>query len=372
MTRYILKRILAVIPTLLGITLVTFFMIKLAPGDPVSQKLGLMEGVKAEQVSPQVIEDTKRLYGLIVDLPPWYENFIHKTTLWIHGSDPRTRNQEHWTRSSLAWLGQSTVQYLTWLKRLASFNFGVSTKDSRPVSDKILEALPITLTLNVLSIILIYLISVPLGVYSATRHGKAFDKFSMLVLFILYSLPNFWVATLLLMYFSVTLDMFPLTGWISEGAENFSFFNYLIDISWHLFLPLVTLVYGGFAFLSRFTRTNLLEVIRQDYIRTAWAKGLSQKKVIWKHAFRNSLIALVTLMGTLLPSLLGGSIIVEEIFSIPGMGRLGFESILARDLDTIMAIATISAVLTLISLLLSDIAYAWVDPRISFEKREAS
>lgn len=372
MLSYILKRLFALIPTLFGITLITFFMIKLAPGDPISQKIGLMEGVQAESMSPEIIEETKRLYGLIVDLPPWYESFIHQTTLWFHGKDPLEKGQKKFTRRALNWFGQSTAQYLTWISRLSRFNFGVSTKDSRPVSEKILEALPITLTLNIISILIIYFISVPLGVYSATKRGQAFDKISMLVLFVLYSLPNFWVATLLLMYFSVHLDILPLTGLVTEGAENLSFMTYLLDMAWHLVLPLITLVYGGFAFLSRFSRTNLLEVIRQDYVRTAWAKGLSKRKVIWKHAFRNSLIALVTLMGTLLPALLGGSVIVEEIFSIPGMGRLGFESILARDIDTIMAIATISAVLTLISLLLSDIAYAWIDPRISFEKREAT
>jgi peptide/nickel transport system permease protein len=157
---------------------------------------------------------------------------------------------------------------------------------------------------------------------------------------------------------------------MSDGAEHFPFFKKLGNIAWHLVLPVTTMVYGSFAFLTRFSRATMLEVIKQDYVRTALAKGVHRRTAIWRHAFRNSLIPIITLMGSLLPGLLGGSVIVEQIFSIPGMGRLAFESVLARDYPTIMAIATISAFLTLISLLLSDLAYGWADPRISFKGRE--
>jgi peptide/nickel transport system permease protein len=156
---------------------------------------------------------------------------------------------------------------------------------------------------------------------------------------------------------------------MSDGAENYPFFMKLGNIAWHLILPVTAMVYGSFAFLTRFSRSTMLEVIQQDYVRTALAKGVSKQRVIWHHAFRNQLIPLITLTGTLLPALLGGSIIIEQIFSIPGMGKLAFESVLARDYPTIMAIATIEAFLTLISLLLSDLAYVWVDPRITFEAR---
>jgi peptide/nickel transport system permease protein len=180
------------------------------------------------------------------------------------------------------------------------------------------------------------------------------------------------VATLLLMYFASGehLNWFPMVGIMSDGAENLPFMKMLGNITWHLVLPVTAMVYGSFAFLTRFSRSTMLEVIKQDYVRTALAKGVSRRRTIWRHAFRNSLIPLITLMGTLLPALLGGSVIIEQIFSIPGMGRLAFESVLARDYPTIMAIATISAFLTLVSLLLSDLAYVWVDPRISFEGRE--
>ncbi|MBT7080551.1 MAG: ABC transporter permease, partial [Chloroflexi bacterium] len=192
------------------------------------------------------------------------------------------------------------------------------------------------------------------------------------VLLVFYSLPSFWVAIMLMVIFGSGdyLNWLPITGILSHGADKLPWYEIVMNISWHLILPIVCLTYGGFAFLSRFTRASMLEVIRQDYIRTARAKGLSEWRVIMKHGVRNALIPILTLMGTLLPALLGGSVIIEQIFSIPGMGRLGFESILSRDYPVIMAIATISAMLTLVSILLSDVMYKVVDPRITFDKRE--
>ena len=333
MKAYLLKRILLIIPTLFGITFITFLMIQLAPGNPVSMKIQQLggEGIKSETVSREVIEQTKKLYGL--DKP-------------FH------------------------VQYLLWMKRVATFDFGESYKDHRPVIDKIKEALPVTLILNIISIFLIYLISVPLGVYSAIKPDSRTDKVLTLVQFILYSLPSFWVAMILIIYLGggEYLDIFPVTGIVSEGVRSLSWFHKVGNVLWHLVLPVTVLTYGGFAFLSRFSRAQLLEVIQQDYIRTARAKGLSERKVIFKHALRNALIPFVTMVGTLLPSMIGGSVIVEQIFSIPGMGQLGFESVLSRDYPTVMAIATIEAFLTLVSLLISDVLYVFVDPRISFEK----
>ncbi len=333
MTAYIFRRIALLVPTFIGITLITFMIIQLAPGSPVSLKLmgpgGA--GLKAENVSKEVIEQTKKLYGL--DKP-------------MH------------------------VQYLQWVGRLVKLDFGTSFKDHRPVLEKLKEAVPITLLLNVLSILLIYLIAFPLGIYSAIRPRSWFDKAMTLGLFVLYSLPNFWVAMILIRYLSggEFLDIFPISGIISDGAETLSWWGYLGNFAWHLFLPVTVLTYGGLAFLSRFSRAQMLEVIRQDYIRTARAKGLSERVVILKHALRNALIPLLTLMSTLLPALIGGSVIVEQIFGIPGMGKLGFEAVLSRDYPTVMAIASISAFLTLISILITDLLYVVVDPRISFGK----
>ncbi len=370
MSYYLFKRLLAIIPTLLGITVITFFMIKLAPGNPVSLKMQAAQGLKSEALSASVADETLKLYGLKVELPTYYEAWIHRTTAFLYGDDPKV--DPKFSRRALEFLGQNFIQYKIWLTEMFQLNFGTSFKDHRPVWDKIKEALPITLALNLIEILIVYFISIPLGVFSAVRSDSFSDKTIMLLLFVLYSLPSFWVATLLLMYFAGGdhLNWFPIVGLLSDGAENFPFWKKLGNIAWHLVLPVTAMVYGSFAFLTRFSRTNILETLHQDYVRTALAKGLTFKRAVWHHAFRNSLIPLVTLMGTLLPALLGGSIIIEQIFAIPGMGRLAFESVLARDYPTIMAIAAISAFLTLISLLISDLAYVWVDPRVSFKARE--
>ena len=330
---YLVKRILLMIPTLFGIMAVTFAIVHLAPGDPAALKAqSATEAVATDQVSREIVEQTRKLYGL--DKPLY-------------------------------------VQFGRWLKMVATLNFGHSYRDHRPVIEKIARALPITLTLNILTILIIYMVSVPLGVYTATRPKTFVDRASALGLFVLYSLPSFWVAMMLIVVLGSGdhLNWFPITGFMSDSAGELPWYGWVGNVAWHLVLPVTCLTYGGLAFLSRFARASVLEVIRKDYIRTARAKGLSEWRVVVHHALRNSLIPLLTLMGTLLPALLGGSVIIEQIFSIPGMGRLGFESILARDYPVIMAIATISAFLTLVSILITDIMYVIVDPRITFEKR---
>ncbi len=320
------------IPTFIGITIITYLMVRLAPGDYTTLRAGMQGELKHGSIGQKIIEEEKKLYGL--DKP-------------IH------------------------IGYLNWMAKFIRLDFGVSRKDGRPVSERLSDAFPITLSLNIISIIVIYIISIPMGIVSAVKKDSLFDRFSSLILFVLYSLPSFWIGLLLLMVFSggEYLNIFPLSGIVSDWAEDFGFFDKLINIIWHLVLPVITLTYGGFAFLSRYTRANMLEVINQQYITTARSKGLSEKKVIFVHAFRNSLIPLITLMATLLPGLLGGSVIVESIFSIPGMGMLAFESILSRDIPVIMAIAAISAILTLIGILLADLMYGLVDPRIRLEAK---
>lgn len=365
MFQYITKRLLLMIPTLLGITLITFLVMKLAPGDPVSLKLMFAgQGISAQALAAELEKKETPL-----DLPAWYKNFTSQLSFYLHGAASQTK-----TSKALTWIGENTLFYLKWVGNIVCFDFGISNKDQRPVTTRIAEALPITLTLNILSILIVYFISIPLGIWSAIRQTSVWDKVVMVKLFILYSLPEFWVATILLTYLAggEHWNFFPLVGFSSDGAENLSWSVWLMDVAWHLALPLLVYVYGSFAFLTRFSRSNFLEVIRQDYIRTARAKGLSERKVLFKHAFRNSLIPLVTLSGTLLPGLLGGSVIVEQIFSIPGMGKLSFEAVLGRDYNVIMGISTISAFLTLVSLLLADLLYVLVDPRITFESREAA
>ena len=332
MKDYLIKRLLQIIPTLLGITLITFLIIQLAPGSPAMLKLQLSsEGQMSNKgISKEIVEQTKKLYGLDKPLP---------------------------------------VQYLLWVKRVFTFDFGTSYKDHRNVWDKIAERLPVTIQLNLISIFLVYLIALPFGIYSSTHQDSFTDRVLTLLFFFLYSLPSFWVAMLLMMLFGGGdfWDILPVYGISSTGAEAWPFLPWLADRLWHLVLPVICLTYGGLAYLSRLTRAGMLEVIREDYIRTARAKGLHERTVILKHAFRNALLPLITLIAFLLPSMFGGSVIIESIFSIPGMGQLGFEAVLSRDYPVIMAITTISSLLTLVGLLLSDILYAVVDPRIKLE-----
>ena len=332
MAGYLLRRLLQIIPTLLGITLITFLIIQLAPGNPAALKVRMAAGgqVADTAISKQIIEETKKLYGLDKPLP---------------------------------------VQYLLWVKRVVTFDFGDSYKDHRPVLQKIAERLPVTLQLNIISILLVYFIAIPFGVYSATHPGTAADRVLTLFFFFLYSLPSFWVAVLLIMLLGGGdfWDVFPVYGVSSIGAENWSLLHWLMDRAWHLVLPVTCLTYGGLAYLSRLARAGMLEVVREDYVRTARAKGLSERVVIFRHALRNALLPIITLLAFLLPGMFGGSVIIESIFSIPGMGQLGFEAVLSRDYPLIMAITTISAMLTLVGLLISDILYAALDPRIKLQ-----
>jgi peptide/nickel transport system permease protein len=233
----------------------------------------------------------------------------------------------------------------------------------------VLEALPVTLQINVISIFLAYLIAIPLGVHSAVKSGGVRERATTVTLFVLYSLPSFFTAYMLIYFLAGGryLDIFPVGGLNSPNAESFGAVRWLIDRAWHLVLPITCLTYASFAGLSRYMRSGMMEVLRQDYIRTARAKGLSERKVIFKHAMRNSIIPIITLLAGLLPALLGGSVIIEGIFNIPGMGRLGFEAVLGRNYPVIMALLTLSAGLTLFGILLTDVLYAVVDPRIRYE-----
>ncbi len=333
MKDYIVKRLLLVIPTMFGITLITFLVIQLAPGSPVESRMSVDLGVKSDQMTQEIIERTKKLYGL--DKP------VHE-------------------------------RYLIWVRQIITLDFGNSYRDHRPVIQKIAERLPITLTLNALSIFLVYLIAIPVGAWSAVRQWSFAERASTFVLFLLYSIPGFWMAVVLIYFFGGGnfFDLFPIYGIHSRGYEDLPFFRRALDFLWHLVLPVFCLTYASLASLSRFQKASLLEVLREDYITAARAKGLSSSRVLFKHALRNSLIPIITIVASILPAMIGGSVIIETIFSIPGIGRLGFESVLSRDYPVIMAVATISAFLTLVGILISDLTYAVVDPRIGFERRQ--
>ena len=329
MKTYLIRRLLLIIPTFVGVSLITFAVIQLAPGSPLTVRLQGAEG-SMNAASQQMVEQTKALYGL--DRP------LHE-------------------------------RYALWMWRLVRFDFGNSYRDHRPVIEKIGEALPVTLQLNLLSIFLAYLIAIPIGVYSATRQYSLLDSTLTFTLFILYSIPSFWAATMLLMLLTSGdyWQVFPSYGIQSVGSEGWPWHQRLLDRLWHFGLPLICYTYASLAGISRYMRSSMLESIRQDYIRTARAFGFRERTVIYRYAMRNSLIPLVTLFGGLLPSLIGGSVIIESIFSIPGMGRLAFESVLFRDYPAIMGIFTITALLTMLGLLLSDLLTALVNPRISFK-----
>ncbi len=318
---YILKRIFLMIPVLLGITILSFGVMKLAPGDPTSILTDLNPNMNKEAV-----ERIRAHYGLD---QPWY------------------------------------VQYFKWLKNMLVLDFGRSfASDNRPVIDKILERIPITLLINVLSMILILMVAIPLGVMSAVKQNSLFDKGTTVFVFIGFAIPTFWLALLLMILFGVKLDWLPISGFRSLDYPSLSFLEKIFDVSKHLILPIFVSAFGGLAGMSRYMRSNMLEVIRQDYITTARAKGLDERTVIFKHALRNALLPVITLLGLSVPGLIGGSVIFETIFAIPGMGQLFYQAVMMRDYPTVMGILVIGAVLTLLGNLLADVMYSWADPRI--------
>jgi peptide/nickel transport system permease protein len=221
--------------------------------------------------------------------------------------------------------------------------------------------------------VVVYLVAIPLGVYSATHPNSWGDQVTTLAAFILFAVPLVWAATMAIVFIcgGDFYYLFPPGGLESiDFSDNWPIWRKLQDRAWHIFLPVVLLSYDGFAGLSRYMRASMLEVLAQDYVQVARAKGLSEKRVIFKHALRNSLIPQVTILASILPGLIGGSVIIETIFSIPGLGQLGFESVLARDYPTVLALFTVSALLTLIGILISDLLLAAVDPRIVFGRRQ--
>ena len=264
------------------------------------------------------------------------------------------------------------TRFFRYWANLICLDFGISHITKKPVIQTILSKLKYSLSLAVSSVLIAYIISIPLGIFSAVKQNSLADRIITVILFMLYSLPSFFVATLLLLYFSQAskyplLQIFPTGGFISEEAVKYTTLHQIKDVLWHLVLPVICMCYASFASLSRYARSGLLEVIRSDYIRTARAKGLSEFVVIGKHAVRNGMIPIITLLATILPVLIGGSVIIEFIFGIPGMGLLMIDSIMQRDYNVIMGIQLISAVLLLVGMLLADITYALVDPRISFK-----
>jgi peptide/nickel transport system permease protein len=267
------------------------------------------------------------------------------------------------------WYGLDN-QYHRWISGFVVGDFGISFQDKRPVSSKIFDALKWSMILSILSIIIAYIIAIPLGVKSAVDKGKPSEKLITTGLFLLYSLPNFWVATMLIQFLGGGgLGWFPTFG-LGGLPETAPYWERFFETAYHLILPLFCLTYASFAFISRQMRGGMIDVLEMDYIRTAKAKGLRRKVVVWKHAFRNSLIPIITLFASIFPLAIGGSFIIEIIFSIPGMGQLTLKAIFARDYPIVFTVLMFTAILTLVGNLVADILYAYVDPRISFSNKK--
>lgn len=262
-------------------------------------------------------------------------------------------------------------QFHHWLVNFFSLDFGQSYRDNRPVRTKIAEALPWSIFMGLVSFAIAYLVAIPLGLY-CVRHRNAWqDRTVTTLLFLLYSVPSFVTAMLVMTFFCNPefFYIFPTNGVASDGAENWSFWERMLDYAYHLTLPTLVSSYTGVAFLSRQMRVAMLDNIDRDYIRTARAKGVSERKVIWRHALRNSILPIITHFASLLPRIIGGSVILETIFAIPGVGRLAIQATFSYDHPVLLALLTLGSILTLLGILMSDILYAVADPRISFNKK---
>jgi peptide/nickel transport system permease protein len=320
MLQYLARRLLMMVPLLIGITVITFIVIHLAPGNPVEVAVEMNP-----KASAQARENLRKLYGL--DKPLY-------------------------------------VQYINWVTRFAKLDFGDSYADGRPVWDKIKERLPVTITINVLELLVAFIVAMPMGIISAVKRNSLLDKSTTVTVFLGFSIPSFWLGLLLMILFGVQLGWLPISGLQSLDASNYGFVALQLDRLRHIVLIVFIGAFGSLAGISRYVRSNMLEVVRQDYIRTARAKGLKERDVIYKHALRNAMMPVITILGLSLPALIGGSVILEYLFAIPGMGQLFWASVTARDYPLVMGNLVIGAFLTLVGNMLADISYAMVDPRV--------
>lgn len=328
MVRYIVKRLLQAIPLLLGVATVTFFIVHLAPGDPMDM---FLEQRFRRQIDPEVIELLRQKYGL--DQP-------------LH------------------------VQYVKWIGNLARGDLGESFRHRRPVATLIAERIPFTLQLTVLALLFDALIGIALGIFSAIKQYSLADKAITLGSLIIYSIPGFWLALMLVLIFSVNLGWLPTSQTRSLDYELLSWFEKLLDLLWHLVLPVFVLGIASAAGTARYMRNRLLEVLSEEYILAARARGLKERAVILKHALRNALIPIVTIYGLSLPFLLGGAVLIENVFAWPGMGTLAVEAVRGRDYPIILATSMMGAVLVVVGNLLADVTYVLVDPRVSYDGKK--
>lgn len=347
MQSYLLRRLLLMIPTFLGITVLSFGIIQMAPGGPIESYIAQMrfagggEGGGAggggsstgesKEITQEVIEELKKQYG--------FDQPIH-------------------------------VRYLKWLKSVVTFEFGYSHSFGRPVLELISSKFPVSVSFGVTTFLISYLVCIPLGVFKAVRDGTRFDFASSFVVFVLYSIPGFMLAILLIHLFAGGryFDWFPLGGLRSLDSDGWGLWARLKDQIWHMTLPLICMIVGSFATLTILVKNSILEEVKKDYLRTARAKGLDESVVIFKHALRNALIPVATGFGGLIGVFFAANLLIERIFNLDGFGNLFYQAALKRDYPVIMAQIAIGAVISLFAQLISDVAYVLVDPRINFSK----
>jgi peptide/nickel transport system permease protein len=323
MAKFIVLRFIQFIVVLFGVTLLTFFVMHLAPGDPTSLFID-------PNIHPEELARVRANWGL--DKPLW-------------------------------------IQYGLWVKNTFRGDLGTSYLTGKPVINEIFERLPATILLSASSLFLALIIAVPLGIFSAVHKNTWFDKTASVVVFAGMAIPTFWLALMLVLFFSVKLGWFPSVGMHNPLIKDPSLAVRMLDLARHMFLPLLTTTVVSLAGLSRYQRAAMLEVLKEDYIRTARAKGLPENTVIFKHALRNALLPLITILGLSLPGLFGGAFIIETIFAWPGMGRLGVMAVFSRNYPLIMGIVLFSAVFIILGNFLADLSYALVDPRIKHAKK---
>lgn len=317
MRQFITRRVLQMIPMLIGISIILFTLIAVIPGDFVDAKAN-------PNMTQEKVQHLKEIYGLDKSIPE---------------------------------------RYVSWAKHAVVGDFGDSLRFKKPVSEVINTYVWNSFKLALTSFILSILIAVPIGIISATKQYSFFDKFFTVFALMGLSIPSFFFALLLIKFFSVDLGILPISGMTTAGMDHKGF-KHILDVFVHMILPVAVLTFMQIGSLMRYTRTAMLEVINQDYIRTARAKGLREKVVIYKHALRNGLIPIVTLLGMSLPDLFAGAIITESVFGWPGIGKIALESVNLRDFTFLMGFNMLIVVLVLIGNLISDISYALVDPRV--------
>ncbi|MEN0059120.1 MAG: ABC transporter permease subunit [Bdellovibrio sp.] len=340
---YLIRRLLLMIPTFFGITVVTFILINLAPGSPIEQKLQAIRfgsagggasssgGINSRgdtSVNEEVIEALKKQYG--------FDKPVH-------------------------------VRYFIWLKNLVRLDFGESFTYQEPVLDVIKSKFPVSMQFGIASLIMTYLVCIPLGVRKAIKAGATFDRVSTVILNLTYAIPPLVLGIFLIVVFAGKLNMFPLGGIQSDDYESFSSWGKIVDRVHHFVLPLICYMIGGFTELSILMRNSMLDVVKSDYVRTARAKGLAENVVIFKHALRNALIPIATGLGGFLGAFLAGSLLIEQMFNLDGIGLLGYQSVLSRDYNVIMGLTFISSMLLMTGRILSDVIYVLIDPRIDFK-----